>query len=517
MSSNFHSYINQRLNTRGRSRPFDPILQSDQKFLDFFEKFVPFVENLFNITEDNQNDVKKQIQDIAQYPHFDLIFTKVLDLFFFTRIRFLHLYQEIYPIAPQYFQNNTDISYYKLPSNSVFIDYFINDDIDNFITLTNINSDIDLEKESVSFGYYFQIQLVDLAAFFSATKIYKYLHMNSISGTEDLPAYAFAGGNYEIVRILIQDNAHISKECLFSTIAYHRYELYDFLILNYNFDDYLRYWIDGDRLRACFFYSDGCKSVIRAYFSDIVTRNFYKTFQYATNLYPEIIHFIVNKSTPLFHAIKNGFIDIIKVIIQHTKKEDDKNDALIYSTKINNKELFNLAIQSYGDSKINKDAALQSLLIGVENFSLDVVNYFLDNNVINVDKNILLSTIFDSTLKKGTYQMFEYLIEKQNYIIDINRTDNDGNNALHLASMNNSTSIVDYLIKNAHIDPLKTNLYNQTPLHIAAFYGNIDLVKYFIQHIHIDPKLVDIFYETPLDLAMQNNHTETIKYLRKYY
>ena len=90
---------------------------------------------------------------------------------------------------------------------------------------------------------------------------------------------------------------------------------------------------------------------------------------------------------------------------------------------------------------------------------------------------------------------------------------NDGDTPLHLACRHSHLNITQYLISEAHCNPSCENNYGDTPLHLACRHSHLNITQYLISEAHCNPSCENNDGNTPLHLASFNGCTDIVKYL----
>ncbi|MFM2343864.1 MAG: hypothetical protein RLZZ210_472 [Pseudomonadota bacterium] len=115
--------------------------------------------------------------------------------------------------------------------------------------------------------------------------------------------------------------------------------------------------------------------------------------------------------------------------------------------------------------------------------------------------------------KKNSLGLVKFVIESGKLL---KAKDTKGNNALHLACMNNhDTEVIKYLIESGKFDLNATNLYGHNALHLACMNNHdTEVIKYLIESGKFDLNATNTYGNDALHLACMHNHdTEVIKYL----
>ena len=138
----------------------------------------------------------------------------------------------------QFFENYDKFEKKK----DIIIDYIKKDDITGFTNYLfqtgKTISDFDMKNDRFSYLSFFDTKdqrpknPLDLSALYGSILIFKYCIMNNCIPTLETCKYAIAGGNFEIIHLLEQ-KALSYDNCREISIAYHRYELTEWIETNY--------------------------------------------------------------------------------------------------------------------------------------------------------------------------------------------------------------------------------------------------------------------------------------------
>ncbi|XP_057661855.1 ankyrin-2-like isoform X33 [Diorhabda carinulata] len=116
-----------------------------------------------------------------------------------------------------------------------------------------------------------------------------------------------------------------------------------------------------------------------------------------------------------------------------------------------------------------------------------------------------------SFLRAARNGQLDKVLEHLKSNIDINTSNSNGLNALHLASKDGHVTIVEELLKRGAVVDAATKKGN-TALHIASLAGQEEVVKLLVQHgASVNVQSQNGF--TPLYMAAQENHDNVVKYL----
>jgi ankyrin repeat protein len=118
---------------------------------------------------------------------------------------------------------------------------------------------------------------------------------------------------------------------------------------------------------------------------------------------------------------------------------------------------------------------------------------------------------FKSAAQAGRKDVVERLIEQG---IDVNKTDEYGETALHLAAKNGHTGLVQWMIeeKGAAVNQSDTNA--RTALHYAAEMGHKDILGLLLPKMTPDAiNQADAYGKTALHLAAEKGHKDLVDLL----
>ncbi|KAK4442536.1 ankyrin repeat-containing domain protein [Podospora aff. communis PSN243] len=113
--------------------------------------------------------------------------------------------------------------------------------------------------------------------------------------------------------------------------------------------------------------------------------------------------------------------------------------------------------------------------------------------------------------------IFQLILRHPN--TDINITDTDGNNALHIMATNGNTIAVATILAHPSTDPNARNSSLRTPLGLAAENGHTPIIESLLQHPLIDIESTNscppaaVKFATPLWLATRHNHPSAVQTL----
>ena len=213
------------------------------------------------------------------------------------------------------------------------------DDIDGFISFLSNHPTIDIiSEQELGDGYYYSlfgcksISLIDFCCFFGSLKCFKYLLLNKCEITGKTLYYSIAGGNQEIIGILLQ-NGYTFEEFLTISVKYHRYELTNWLNENYeceyvplptciifeNIDAFLYFFEHGHSLDETGENAQTCLHVAAIYGSLLLV-------QYLIEKGANIESKTEDQFTSLHYASSNGNTNVVKYLLSKGANKNAQNE-----------------------------------------------------------------------------------------------------------------------------------------------------------------------------------------------
>lgn len=232
------------------------------------------------------------------------------------------------------------------------------------------------------------------------------------------------------------------------------------------------------------------------------------------NGYTEIVDFLIKKGanldeqnkykfTALIDACRYNFKEIAKLLIKAgadiNKKDYEGNTALMEAAMRGHEEIAGLLIIAGADLKERNKFGMTAFSAAYNNKHMHIYN-FINLIIENPDeikkynflkkkdeikeyKNILFEAI-----KSGDYSIVRQLLRK----VTLNIFDENGNNALHLASFYNNPEIFK-LILSVRPDLIQEkNRDGKTPIEINPTLDNFNFIKIILEKNKIESKLNNI-------------------------
>lgn len=242
------------------------------------------------------------------------------------------------------------------------------DDLEDFYQLQEdplFNHNLKIVILPLNTKYFFtqrNVSLINLAAFYSSSKIFKFLYIQPEIDLELTAEFSVAGGNIEIIRLLEQKNCDLSN-CFGIAVSFYNYEVASWLKDSFNFVS-----------------------------NDVITNNYDENIEMSNNTLLETID-QGNSTFFIQYSERKGF------------KYDDPfiNQAIFTSAKSKSRDIFEYIVLSCdhmlqnGSFPNNGNALFYSITLEY----VDSIRFILANNII------------DQTLKTAdgyTYQDIASLI-----------------------------------------------------------------------------------------------------------
>ena len=219
--------------------------------------------------------------------------------------------------------------------------------------------------------------------------------------------------------------------------------------------------------------------------------------------------------TPLFHAVANGHINIVKYLLKNkadvTLKNEQGWNAYHCAAYDGNLKILQTLIMHNNDYVNDGDKTNRTpLYYAVSEGHIEIVNYLLSNKADVSVKNHYGWNVYHCAAIKGNLELLQELIMHNNdYVNDVTI----GNwSPLHHAVSEGHIEIVNYLLSNKADVSVKDeqgwNVY-----HRAANKGNFKILQELIMHNKDYINDVDKMNFTPLYHAVTKGHIEMVNFL----
>ena len=439
-----------------------------------------------------------------------------------------------------------------------------NDNIDELtreINAKNVNTTLD-------YSYYERFEfvnsksdmptLIEYSAFFGSIKSFKFLLNCNARINNDLPQFAVAGGNVEIIRICIEKKLVFDDECFEVAIRYHQNSIVEYFhrelnksfsrksvllsVKSHNYQQFLSLldqytstspnYNEDDEDEMLFYKEDqsinskidGCPLIIMA-----INRGYLEISEYIAQQFPNLK--IDNKLEPKLNALNYAVLidrlDIVKFIydqqIDKAKFIKDKNTTSSFfdAARQSRPEILKyLAYLDNFDPNKSKDDNYTILHIAVYNDSINVIKAIFE---IHKKKPISLNaklytnqyTSLHLAVSKHFIRSVKLLISHDE--IDVNAHSKRGITPLHLAVEVGDLEIVKVLAAHPKVDINAKAFKGYTPLHFAIKKERMEILKYLSSLPQIDLNALNNDGESPLFYAVRKAHKDSIAFFDEIF
>ena len=568
-------------------------------YFEFLKKILPFVndfftqDELFSIFELNKTILALLLDNGIITP---ILLDKNLDFYVDNQNHFFFFFREIEASAPrrydEFIKANPEFAIFveknKSPEilsrhknyrlsgkNENWIAQLIqNDDIENFRSKVKreqfeqevFHSIYDVIPYDLYFGEY--PTLVEYAALYNAVKIFKFLILEQriLYDPELLLRYAIAGGDQEIINILLDKGCRYDVKCLNTAIEFHQLTLiktiqkdakigFDFYSLSKSIESYNvqilneiindenvplqepgveKGWTALQVAAHC-----GQFEVVRYLIEDLkcdpnAQNSIGNTcLQLAcANGFSDIVIYLLNieglninvindaHGNALHHAVLNDHVDVVKILCRNlTKSAEHLNIGLdITHNKLENEnEDFNIQENDILNTfKIDVNAlnsnAETPLFIACRHSFLKIVTFFSQIPEVNINSiSDSLYTPFLISCKYGNLNIVKIL--KESNKVDFSAKVK-GKTALLTAACYGHLDIVKYLLELPEVDSNYINKAGNNVILVSCRDNrSLDVLKFLIQNHIADPSIKNKEGKTALHIAAQRSAYKIYKYI----
>jgi hypothetical protein len=269
------------------------------------------------------------------------------------------------------------------------------DDIEELIKKLAVRTD-EIPELTV-YGIGRSVPMFNVSALLSSIKCFKFFLMNGETINDDVCSLAIQGGNSEIVHLCAQ-NGMSFKGCLEQSVFYHKYELFEWLNLHYNFEPVPLHTCLSVLNIVIFYYyvNNGADINVRCNGSLLGCAAKYGHYN--------VVNYFANKGfdvsdkdefgiTPLQKSALNGHIDVTEYLVDKGVDVNERCNngwsALIYASSNNYINIVEYLIDKGADINAKTNQGKNALSVALENRSFDTARYLINRgiDVNNVDKN----------------------------------------------------------------------------------------------------------------------------------
>jgi len=220
-----------------------------------------------------------------------------------------------------------------------------------------------------------------------------------------------------------------------------------------------------------------------------------------------------NDWTPFNIACFNGYIDIVKLLLNDNRVDINKADnygftpfwnacenghAEIVRLLLNDKRVDINKSGKYDDD----DDCGALFFVACRNGHTDTVKLLLNDQRIDINKAHSGATPFWIACREARIEIVKLLLNDQR--IDINRTSIDGETPFFVACQTEQIEIVKLLLSDERVDINKADYDGKTPFSIACTFGKTEVVKLLLNDQRVDLNKANYDGETPLCGACLN-------------
>ena len=520
-------------------------IQEDQTYKETISKIL----GVFSIVRPKQQELLSKIESAISITHssndraFENIFSE-------NKLPFIFKFDSVtFPIF-EYIRNDDFENFQKFVTNQVDFDF---------------DQNIGIEREYYQTTY---VNLLDIAAYYGSIQCFKYLVANKAPFSKHVCQYSICGGNYEIIHYIennYEKHNFDTKACLAMSVAYHRYELMDYILPNlsakkehvqtaintYNFSAFSLF-IMNKKLLSDDLLCDACFSgnlpiikylcEVQKASTEVGDEDGKTPLQIAClNGHLEIVQYLcevqkVNPeerdgeaNTPLIAACSAGYLSIVQYLCEVHKADVEATEyqgwtpliAACCHVKPNVAKYLPIIKYLCEVQKANAgakdDIGKTALHYACQSENLPIVQYLCEVQKVNPEeKDQYEETPLFDACEHGQLQVVKYLCEVQK--VNAEAKNKFGFTPLHIAcsSILCDLPVAQYLceVQKVNAEEMTTGGYpSGTPLHLACWYGRLPFVKYLCEVQKVNKETTNDKGVTPYSYAKSKNNQEIINYL----
>ncbi|KAI1737533.1 ankyrin repeat-containing domain protein [Xylaria scruposa] len=217
-------------------------------------------------------------------------------------------------------------------------------------------------------------------------------------------------------------------------------------------------------------------------------------------------------SIGLFHAVENGYIDIVRLFIDEVNY-DSKQNAVISASMNGHGMMVKFLLAAYDmDPNLQNSSGETLLFLAAEAGHIQVVESLLQTSRVNLeraDPHRLYTPLIIASLN-GHEMMVKLLLERG---AKPECTDRAQRTALFFAAAQGRKQVLGLLIASKRVDVNLTDHYGSTPLSAAVRNGHDVVVDLLLATGQVDTCSQDKFGRSPFFWAAKNGHTNILNSL----
>ena len=227
----------------------------------------------------------------------------------------------------------------------------------------------------------------------------------------------------------------------------------------------------------------------------------------------------ITEETPLLIAAKGHHLPVVEYLINNSNcklgQSTRNGHALIhFAASYDWVDVVRSLVTQKGVSPETEDSAsLKPIHHAADGGAMQVLRFLIEERKCDPNTTSENDTGWTPLLKacdKGKFEVVKYLILERH--VNLKPTKTDLLSPLHLAAMDGSMQLVQFLCDHCNIVCDLPDKRGATTLHMAALEGHLPVVKYLIKK-GFNPMARTTFDATVVHAACQGGHLEIVKYL----
>lgn len=225
-------------------------------------------------------------------------------------------------------------------------------------------------------------------------------------------------------------------------------------------------------------------------------------------------------STPLFEAVKLGYLSIVRLLVivggadVHWALADADTTPLWVAVQGDRLDIVRYLVEEC-QVAVNRASTTTGAIpvhVATTEGRLEMVRYLVDQGANVEAKTVKGHSPLSIAVVAGSQELVQYFVE-------VCRVDSDqvlihDGTAVYLAAKYGHLAIVRYLVENCKADIGRKNGIGSTACFTAAFGGHLEVLRYLVRECQADVRAVlDRYGINPLYCACQNDHPAVVQFL----